>query len=517
VSYRLSLDKESDDVEDYDFDDYPDDFNHNNDPPNYCQDCLDEDDPSAKTESTFLYKCAVCLRSPRIRQLSKHRVSWHVAGVYLDEYFTAPKYNRHSKYAYPAPTEDCLDCDEDVNTFDAVWQEFGAPPDAVAAAVRKRRPGKLRSSDEWSNIRQTLQDIGLAAVICMVLLLLCWVGWRQYQNTAAQRSAATRRRAVARAARGPPAASAPAAAPRDTVMSSVWQFIRRCIVITLLYVPCVGMPIYLLFSDPDNPEVESNLDQFENPYIPNGRYWGPVALDVTGAMICVAWSKAPLAPFKMVFRVLSVVLRHGPVLLLQALYLSLGAVLLAARFVAVHGYQVVVNCINLPANSLALLRYIAAPPEDDTSAAGSQYGEVYASPSAQGSSSSSSSSKKTVITSGSNSNKKQARKAGGRQVARTGSGSRVRSSRTSDTSEPEPVVAAAATQAAADDKDAVQPGVDGGSSSSSSSISDVPASAVSVTEAVAGAGSDGAAAEESNNTAQVTGGCVVAKQGSGFC
>lgn len=159
----------------------------------YCQECLDEDDPLVSDEKAFLHTCGVCLRSPKIRRSSKHQVSWHLAGVYLDAYLQTPSLDRHSKYASPEPGDyDCFDCDEDVNDFDTVWREFGPPKDALSSVLGKRRrsgaatksnsKGSPRAS-RWHTAQRTLQDIGLAVSAFAAVLLCCLVGGtRQLQR-----------------------------------------------------------------------------------------------------------------------------------------------------------------------------------------------------------------------------------------------------------------------------------------------------------------------------------------------
>ncbi|WIA20455.1 hypothetical protein OEZ85_004864 [Tetradesmus obliquus] len=108
----------------------------------FCQSCLDEASQMPSNVTGFLHACAVCMQSPKIRRNSKHRVSWHVAGLCLNMTgMQAPKLDRHSKYAAPEPEPDCLDCGKDVNAFLATWQEFfGTPQDAVPIAPNKCKP-----------------------------------------------------------------------------------------------------------------------------------------------------------------------------------------------------------------------------------------------------------------------------------------------------------------------------------------------------------------------------------------
>lgn len=113
MSRRLSRFKESDHITDHVHDD-ADRFTASG----YCQECVDEDDPLVSDEKAFLHTCGVCLHSSTIRRSSKHQVSWHLAGVYLDAYLQTPSLDRHSMYASPEPGDyDCFDCDEDVNDF----------------------------------------------------------------------------------------------------------------------------------------------------------------------------------------------------------------------------------------------------------------------------------------------------------------------------------------------------------------------------------------------------------------
>jgi hypothetical protein len=227
-----------------------------------------------------------------------------------------------------------LDCDEEVNTFEAVWKDFGPPQDALPTTARKRsnsnKSKSSQSADSWQHIWKTMQDIGISLVLTTVVLL-CFRGFGNVDEDPpnAQR-ASSRNRPATRASRGvqpqpaTPAGRTAADQPRGFVSvvaawcdrSVLWFLITRLAISAALWFPCVIEPVHLAFYDDDNPNMLKNRKRLGNFTARlfgygvselNEHDWQLASLEMSklfGLFVCCAWATAPLAPFRYAFALL---------------------------------------------------------------------------------------------------------------------------------------------------------------------------------------------------------------------